>query len=124
MSEQLPPTATQLAEVIFEVGLLPRGAVVPIEFLDVAYRYWKAVHKAAAPLQQEADNDCHWSQDSDGCWNSACGQCFEFNEGSPRENNANFCHFCGGKMVEHGFTEEPFDDEDAALPSDENAALK
>ena len=42
---------------------------------------------------------CVWVQDSDGPWNSSCGQTWEFIDGGPEENNAHFCHKCGGALL-------------------------
>ncbi len=42
---------------------------------------------------------CVWVQDSDGPWNSSCGQTWEFIDGGPEENNAYFCHKCGGALL-------------------------
>jgi hypothetical protein len=46
----------------------------------------------------EAKSACAWTQDEDGAWDTACGQLFLFNEGGPEENQACFCHHCGGKI--------------------------
>ncbi len=38
-----------------------------------------------------------WEGDT---WKSSCGQEWCFNEGSPKENQMNFCHSCGRSLVE------------------------
>jgi hypothetical protein len=48
---------------------------------------------------------CHWVEDSDGTWNSDCGQAFQFNDGYPSENGAKYCHCCGRYMSEMRFTD-------------------
>lgn len=42
-----------------------------------------------------------WMQDDcdDNCWVcSACGEIWDFLEGTPKQNNANYCPACGAKM--------------------------
>ena len=40
--------------------------------------------------------DCTWAEDSDGVWETSCGHEFLFEDGSPADNGAEFCMFCGG----------------------------
>jgi hypothetical protein len=41
---------------------------------------------------------CQWTEDEDGNWSTACGECFVFETGGPKENKAQWCPFCGGKL--------------------------
>lgn len=59
---------------------------------------------AAAELRKT----CEWTQemeDSD-CWGTQCGRIWQFTEGGPRDNNAKFCLYCGGTLVEVPWTPE------------------
>ena len=46
---------------------------------------------------------CVWTEDSDGTWNTDCGNSFILNEGKPDDNNMNFCLFCGGVLIQNEF---------------------
>ena len=61
-------------------------------------------------MWQEAirQNMCNWTEDSDGTWNTSCGVMWQFSDGGPAENNARFCHHCGGHLAAL-----PFSDDDA-----------
>ena len=43
---------------------------------------------------------CRWAQDDNGVWETECGNMFECDDGTPYENDMNFCPYCGGKLVE------------------------
>lgn len=48
---------------------------------------------------------CSWKQDlpnvwEDDSWNTNCGDKFILIEGSPKENNFNFCPNCGRRIKE------------------------
>jgi hypothetical protein len=47
--------------------------------------------------------ECEWTEDSDGTWNSACGNSFVLNDGKPEDNNMKFCLFCGGKLIQNEY---------------------
>ena len=51
-------------------------------------------------------NTCAWVADGNGAWNTSCRRSFEFNDGSPSDNSAKFCLYCGGLLVEVPYTEE------------------
>lgn len=56
---------------------------------------------------------CTWSQDGDegsSLFATSCGKWFEFNEGTPLENNAKYCLYCGGALVQRLI--EPYEDEE------------
>lgn len=41
---------------------------------------------------------CKWASDDDGNWWGSCGQGYTFIDGGPKENNWNFCNYCGKKV--------------------------
>ena len=45
------------------------------------------------------DPKCTWTEDVDGVWVTHCGKNFILNYGSPSENNAKYCVYCG-KLIE------------------------
>lgn len=53
---------------------------------------------------------CFWTEDADGNWNTGCGECFVFTEGSPVQNKFSFCPFCGQKIWEVPYTEPQEED--------------
>lgn len=44
-----------------------------------------------------APHKCVWTDED--FYETSCGHTWVFNDGSPEDNNANFCPFCGGKIV-------------------------
>lgn len=38
---------------------------------------------------------CTWTPDSDGTWETSCGQAFVLIDGTPRDNGMNYCTYCG-----------------------------
>ena len=52
--------------------------------------------------QSLADGSCEWSQDDDGYWETECGGMFALIEGTPRENDMNFCCYCGKPLKTDG----------------------
>ena len=46
--------------------------------------------------------ECKWVQDDDSVerYDTYCGQSWEFNDGGVEQNGMNYCHSCGGKIVE------------------------
>ena len=52
---------------------------------------------------------CVWSQSShwdDDNWSGDCGAEWSLFEGTPKENNMNYCPECGGKLVEEKCKEQ------------------
>jgi rRNA maturation endonuclease Nob1 len=49
---------------------------------------------------------CDWLEDDDGNWETSCGECFYFEAGSPHDNKCMFCGFCGGRLIEHKYSEK------------------
>jgi hypothetical protein len=54
---------------------------------------------ACVPLEEVRRGTCVWTPDSDGAYETSCGQAFVFTNGGPAENGARFCLYCGGSLV-------------------------
>ena len=50
---------------------------------------------------------CEWREDSEGDWETECGQTFILNDGTPRDNLMNFCCYCGHPLVQVEFEQGP-----------------
>ncbi len=74
-----------------------------------------AIRALDLPAIVAAVPSCTWTEDSDGTWNTKCGEMFQFNEGGPEENNFKFCHGCGKKVSAEPFKYDNTDDTDAAV---------
>lgn len=55
-----------------------------------------------AAILAHAERTCEWGEEDDGLseWETQCGNAFVLNDGSPKQNNMNFCPYCGGKLIE------------------------
>lgn len=62
---------------------------------DCAQELREAADQFAAPVGW-----CHWTEDENGAWQTACGHTFEFNDGGPVENEQQFCGYCGLRLHE------------------------
>lgn len=55
--------------------------------------------------------ECEWSQQEDGddyedmIWSTSCGTEFQFIDGTPKDNEMNYCCYCGGKLIVKGHGE-------------------
>ena len=47
----------------------------------------------SAPAMQ-----CEWSEDADGIWHTSCGHAWFFDTGTPEENEARWCIYCGAPL--------------------------
>ena len=56
----------------------------------------------AKPDTVTISRECKWVQDDDSVdrYDTYCGQSWEFNDGGVEQNGMNYCHSCGGKIVE------------------------
>ncbi len=54
----------------------------------------------------EIPHGCAWTQQPDGEWETACGNCFEVNEGTPHENTMAYCPYCGLPLEEYPCRED------------------
>lgn len=52
---------------------------------------------------------CTWTQDCDGFWETACGEAFDFVDGTPAENGMRFCCYCGKPLKQVPYVPEPPD---------------
>jgi len=46
---------------------------------------------------------CEWGEEDGGLseyWETQCGNAFVLNDGTPKQNDMNFCPYCGGKLIE------------------------
>lgn len=43
---------------------------------------------------------CAWTEDEDGNWWTGCGNVHVFTDGGPRENDYDFCPYCGKPLPE------------------------
>lgn len=60
-----------------------------------------------ALIESLAVKTCVWRMDSWGAYETECGHLFIFNEGTPEQNGAKFCQYCGGKLIDK--TDEQMD---------------
>ena len=68
----------------------------------------RPIRDALAMLLQDSGTPgyCEWVQEDpfgsgDSCiWQTECGHEFVFDEGTPSDNGAEFCLYCGKKLVE------------------------
>lgn len=51
-------------------------------------------------MTSSGQRPCVWSQDEDGAWETTCGRRWEFNVGTPTENNCRFCMYCGNPLTD------------------------
>lgn len=57
---------------------------------------------------EEDERICAWTYDhSYDLWNTACGECFVFEDGGPKDNSHQFCGYCGKPLKEVYATEKP-----------------
>lgn len=43
---------------------------------------------------------CRWSWLDEDCWSGECGARWSFPDGTPQQNNMQFCPVCGGRLVQ------------------------
>ena len=68
---------------------------------------------AEAALDKSEKNRCAWTEDSDGVWNTGCGEAFIFTEGGGlADNKFVYCYACGKKIDPSPYSDV---DLDAAL---------
>ena len=47
------------------------------------------------------DKICTWTEDSEGDWDTACGNMFIIITGTPQENRMEYCPYCGRELKEN-----------------------
>ncbi len=67
-------------------------------------------------IQHEQDtpqepSTCAWTEDENVGWTTACGNFFQFNDGTPTENKQAFCGYCGLKLCEVRYVDAPWGSE-------------
>lgn len=50
-------------------------------------------------MDKLSENTCLWSLE-DGVWRGVCGVQWCLNEGTPKDNEMNYCPECGKKIIE------------------------
>ena len=56
---------------------------------------------------------CEWEEDSDGAWQTTCGEAFVFPiGGGPEAHRMPYCCFCGKPILAVPYQEPIFPDED------------
>jgi len=63
---------------------------------------WPGVFRAItlpALWSAEGMKTCEWHDEGD-YWHTECGNDFEIIDGTPIENNFQFCPYCGGELVD------------------------
>lgn len=67
-----------------------------------------AIRAAAAELRKT----CEWRMNSDGYWDTECGQAFVSEDGgTAAEHKFKFCCYCGGALIDVPYV-DPFDEDD------------
>lgn len=55
------------------------------------------------------ESKCKWTQEAgydDQCYHTSCGNAFYMNDGTPKENDMEYCCFCGEEIDEIPYVEE------------------
>lgn len=82
---------------------------IAIPMADAAGRVTSLNH-AQRMIEQALGEDtriCVWTYDfHDDLWNTACGECFVFEDGTPLSNNQKFCGYCG-KPIKESLVDNP-----------------
>jgi DNA-directed RNA polymerase subunit RPC12/RpoP len=45
------------------------------------------------------DGSCTWTEDSDGSWDTECGDKFVFLDSGPMDNGFYYCPYCGNGII-------------------------
>lgn len=70
---------------------------------DENYPTDNEIKEALAELQEAMNKTCEWNQrntEYDTSWEGTCGVKWLLIDGTPTENNMQFCPKCGGKLIE------------------------
>lgn len=75
---------------------------------DVLWRYRLRLARLEAEAWRELvrERECAWAKDSDGNWDTLCGHCFVLESGTPRDNDMEFCCYCGGSLEQVEYIDE------------------
>ena len=66
----------------------------------------------AAAVREQAGKACAWTDDSDGIWQTGCGEAHVFEVAGPVENHYVYCPYCGQHVVEVRPTADGESDDD------------
>lgn len=99
--ERLIQTAKECAEAYCKLAETERDKAegqdddIAEAYYGNADQYKQDAHDVEA-LIAEASKKCRWIyRDYDCFYDTACGQGFFFDIGTAKENNVNYCHYCG-----------------------------
>lgn len=81
------------------------------EVRTVSVPIWALPGEMDPALFPRSDETCEWKYDPDGFWAGACGATWMLEEGTPHENDMNFCPKCGKLLIEIPPEPEPGDEE-------------
>jgi hypothetical protein len=72
----------------------------PISINDpVWFKRLCGLFETIAAFEAEREATCTWTEDSEGTWQTECGDAFVFTDGGPVENSVRYCCYCG-KCIE------------------------
>lgn len=80
--------------------------------LDPKFNCWRNAHDhhcggdLVQLIKPNQETVCKWEESEFGIYLTSCGGAFEFNEGTPKQNDANFCPYCGKILETVGFKED------------------
>jgi len=80
---------------------------VTMKHMGKKFFYSKPHHGARLRTRRPGltDDKCEWEW-GDCYWDTGCGRAFEFNDGTPTDNDFRYCPYCGKELVESGYVEE------------------
>lgn len=58
----------------------------------------RAQSKTVGATPSTETQQCIWTYDPDGYWQTSCGDQFCISDGTPAENKMRFCHYCGLRL--------------------------
>jgi hypothetical protein len=98
MSDEIEMTEKERADRL--EGMVDRLAGKNVDLEAELYHYKKVI--------------CMWTQTDDeesNNWESACGDLFYFEDGTPEENGMKFCPYCGKPLAWKLYEPDPEEDE-------------
>lgn len=78
-------------------------AVVEDERLQAVLAAVDAIEAAA----RKPEARCPWMEDEWGTWTTGCGRKWQYEVGGPADNDARYCHGCGGVIEAASFPALP-----------------
>jgi len=71
-----------------------------IDKRDATIKNLEHVEHEMHRLDKEVNRTCIWERQDDGYYDTECDNAWVFNDGTYKDNKAEYCMFCGGKIVE------------------------